>query len=1423
MNHRKKHGASSSIKSSSGVSSNRKNMSLQIANQRKTRNTHFIPSSIGNYPLILLFMRYVEDEFKEKLILDPTHPIGKSNSIANFQYWSQLRETIEEIIEREHPCEEMNFTNSTECDDDLLEFILQSFLRKFLRKLILNNCQYLSLNGLLAICSFESLTALDLSHSELLTDSLLETITTSLKTIQHLTISSCLNLTDVSIAHIALTYNSNLISFACENNPHITHVSMNDLIMKCENLQRLNINSSSKVQFFGVVVHVRDSRLQYISRNLTHVSINHLKNLQYYSLCWISTALPMLEELSAESIATLDDHIVRSLVGACPLLLKLNLNGCRKVTLDIFQFFGSVYKIHLKELKMAKLNPSSALYSHQDVKVNKNSILHSFHYFLLKIRENLQVLDISENSFLIDDFFQYSLSSLMKKEEKKETNHHKTHSQQKPLPPYHSTKLKSLNVSFTSLTTLGIVSIVPNYPNLRILNLSGLKLVNDAGLQVVALSCKKLKVLSINGCVSLTDIGIITVVSYCKELIELNASYDNEPENGQVIGDQFTDDIWEAVFHLSRHLLRINFSNQLSLHLNSKWLKSSFIKYYYNYSIQSINLTGCMNLSTNLLQPLFLKFYHLNNLVLPHTFSEAKEIVSKKFWYQTFANSIYTKVFNQNEVEDQSIAIRQSLQIVVNTRKAGVPGGGGGGKLHHTLPNIQGNLQTGSSMRSTTTAGTAASNHALHHEGGDPSSSFTRGLPGNHKKNPSFYILQQHPLKSVYEYRDHYIQRRILEKFAIRVIQKAFYGYKIWKKFKKNIYSRKIAKRIFEFHEYKTFQRKLLSFTQNLAAKKIQRFIVVTLLQYNRAVNLLIRYYRQWKLRRQARLYVINHKKIIKIQARVRGMLVRLSERYILSQVYLKLPKFWKIVANYSNDEIVKRKKNYDPLNELNNSRPATTGKKKKGGSSEKNEGDGDSYLKSAVAPEKIKDLYYNPLLKSNIYDYEIDELKSSAQGMLSTIDQQKQSRQASNKPFAIALPIQIPQSFDVKPYVSLFDGRKLSYYSSTQSVFSSDFTDKVKNKKNFELSEESKRFLEGKATSPIHSGQHHPGLMDIQKKEKSKVTAEELTDNHLPIHVFQNKFYPLVHHKKRENIFQDLVLYNPMINNFEQSKNYHKPLYCQCCYHRLRMILCKTCSRGYCFFCGFQYHNSLIHKGHVMEFMEPRIVHVEKVSHSLLFHIENASNIMYDLRYVIRYLRTKAEIQKLNEEKKLLKEYERRQEQMRITILQAQQEYNNKQDNATRVGLLYRSYKAKKIVREKRLQLHLEKLLKENNKIFASILKFQVLYRRFTVRKWFFKKGIVFRGVPKYYKTITNKQGEKHQMLIKPKKTNNKGKAFDLEELRKAVKSVQQKRHYYHRNELLGKIEEKYAHIVQVSHNCCCFFHFLILYTYFRYFPNSY
>ena len=111
----------------------------------------------------------------------------------------------------------------------------------------------------------------------------------------------------------------------------------------------------------------------------------------------------------------------------------------------------------------------------------------------------------------------------------------------------------------------------------------------------------------------------------------------------------------------------------------------------------------------------------------------------------------------------------------------------------------------------------------------------------------------------------------------------------------------------------------------------------------------------------------------IRIQKIARGMLVRISDRYILAQIYMKLPPFWKSIVQSSPTENTVCKVEFKEMKELR---------------------------------QKTADL------KGEIED----------------------SFKRRGKQIHGSVPNFVPQTFDRKPYVSTVDGRKISYYSSSSA-----------------------------------------------------------------------------------------------------------------------------------------------------------------------------------------------------------------------------------------------------------------------------------------------------------------------------------------------------------------------------------------------------
>ena len=237
-------------------------------------------------------------------------------------------------------------------------------------------------------------------------------------------------------------------------------------------------------------------------------------------------------------------------------------------------------------------------------------------------------------------------------------------------------------------------------------------------------------------------------------------------------------------------------------------------------------------------------------------------------------------------------------------------------------------------------------------------------------------------------------------------------------------------------------------------------------------------------------------------------------------------------------------------------------------------------------------------------------------------------------------LPFVVPQPFDKLPYVALASGKKLYIDSMDTTLFSSQYLEATKDNRNFVLSKESRKLLSSQINGDV-DGDGDGG------KDEDAVRK--------PVHTYTLKFWPLTTPAKLQDT--STLLHDKYVNNFDVIANNSIMLACEVCHHRLRVIHCKTCMKGYCFFCAHRIHNKAFKRYHSMTIMEPRIVQYKKIESSLIYHIDVSASVVHDLSYLIKYLRSAGEVARIQRERKLLKEYEKQEEEKRIAYLKAMAE----------------------------------------------------------------------------------------------------------------------------------------------------------------------
>ncbi|RYH31883.1 hypothetical protein EON65_01705 [archaeon] len=1198
----------------------------------------------------------------------------------------------------------------------------------------ISKCSRLSYDGFSKVFLLDSLYKLDVSHNDSVTDHYLQEMCASLTKLTHINISSCPNVTEKGVLTIANSVvGVNLRSFECQQNPLLTYKCINELLVRAEDLDFCDISLCSSVASYGIIIDNQNHIKQYLGRKLTYLSIDNCYRMNKLACKYITTALPLLVSFSARAVQAIDDEFVYDILMGCVHLHTLQLSYCLQLTgrvLDVLQ-------PHLQRLKLVNigniysLNASNVL-EDAVVKVNNKTNVHS----LLMNGVMLQELDLSMHTYLTDSYFISPPAALT---------------------PINSS-LHTLSLrSCIQLTPLAFIYVVNFCPSIEILNLSDNAHVTNTVLHAVASKLTRLRQLHINKCRALTDDALACVLLYCKELTHLYASYDSLTPAvdadtfvyGSVKGEQFTDAVWQHIVKFAKKLRVLVLSNHESLTLNSYYLNTLYKQAQESsrialYGLTSVDLRGCENIEAEKV-PMFLKlFCRLNDFVIPISIARShKAIYSYKLFASTLSRFPYVADYSKSYIVKQLEETKQHAEVNINTKKS----------LYGT--NV------------------------------DPTS-YSASQDVN---TQIFRVLVRHPQYEIFKFRDDFVRRRLLEYRAVGVIIMQYRKFCIWRKFRHKV----MGRRIWYCYKYYyraavDFQRKLRHFVEKRNVRIIERMYFFYMVLYTRSAKKIQRAYRRYirVIHEKQQAYKI--KRAVQIQKRVRGMLTRISERYIICQIFLKLPSFWKKIAHIRTPFVHTEVKAETFV-------LRAQGSHKKGGRSSEE-----------ASQVKSRGKYAH-----NTEAWEIEDTHKKTGGLLNHITTSKKEKGGR---LAAKLDMVIPQAFDLAPYVSLSDGQKLSFYSNPISLFQYSFVSNTANSTNYELTEQQRVFLGGKYSND-----------GDRFKKKRKYTADDFNIP-LPVHVYNFKYWPNTKSYANYNtvpgvsssVKPDEDIYNPLINNFEYVLNKKYVLFCEQCSHRLRLIHCQVCNKGYCFHCAYFNHSSILTRNHTMNYTEPRVYKLHEVSHSLLYFVNNSYITLHSIQYLYKFLSNISEVRRIQKERQLIKDYEKEQERLRMIFLQSQEKYKKEFNQANTIIMFYKCCAARRILAQKRVQRQIETHMKNVSKCSNGILKLQLLARRFLTRIWLFKKGFVFNSLPKYYfeiktgnapaagkssKLVQNKlfgstkmHTEASQKIFhKSKKTKmNKFKHLSADEIEKRCTLDATRRALYARNKIIGDLDQLYA-----------------------------
>ena len=820
-------------------------------------------------------------------------------------------------------------------------------------------------------------------------------------------------------------------------------------------------------------------------------------------------------------------------------------------------------------------------------------------------------------------------------------------------------ELEKLSLSGTSLTSFGIACMAERCPALRYLDISHLDHVNDAAISVIACCCTRLRDFKADNCYLLTDQSIVQLCYSCKHLEVLSLASDKRYTDAwgtRFI--QYTDDVVVAAFEGLYNLREMHLHNQHGIHFANSWLLNKFRRTGHN-RIRLIDIRGVEDINMDHISLIFSRCTELNDVYMsgPEAISwvQSQEFIDKAFKFSVYANVFgysYTDSHFDSVGDDESLdelSLNQSLNTI--------------SILDNATPTIV------SSAVSAFTSQTSLAKQQKSKIDKEALIRRNKTAVDNFPTNPSkpaelmagdepstFKPLSPHSLASVWRFRDQYIRRRLTENRAASVIGFKFLLHRMWMKLRRGISARKISRWYIRRIEEIRFQAKLLSFIQNRSAKLIQRRYRDVLLPMMLAAVKIQGMFRRWVFLKRVLFRANRIEAAIRIQKIVRGMIVRLSDKFILAQLFLKLPPFWRAI------------------------------------------------MKSAPPPIPVGQRYRKD--KKTIFPYQIEDSLGQTRVMLDHI----LTEVAQDGVLQPKLPFIVPQPFDKTPYVSLNDGRKMTFYSHVNGLLHSDV----------------KRSTLQAKLAHVHDLSDSSLSKEDKVKALKKLVSEEIDSHQNTVHIFNMTFWPLTEPPRDTDV--STLEHDPLLNNFEVAQNSRITLYCEVCRTRLLSINCKTCQRGYCFFCAFRSHTESTRRNHMMEVMEPRIIKIKDVSKSLIYHIDMAKKASYDLSYLVKYMRSASEVKRIQAEKQMAKQMELQEEQRRQAYLRAQNEGVHKHQAATVISLVYRVFKAKKIVREKRLNLELEGVSVRLNANKGIWVPLQVRYRLYSTKKWLSDRGVKFK-----------------------------------------------------------------------------------------------
>ena len=1302
---------------------------VEVIPHQVTPKPHFERSLYGLYPHHLKNYVYELDPIYNNFVFSRKHKIGDVVVEIDLSYWSGIRDVLAELFMAERPLEKVTISGNPEANDAVVSQLLN--FTDTLRHLQLSNCPSITSMGINQIVMLTKVTSLDVSGLSEMTDEHIHAMCDSMCALTELNIGSCRNLSNKSLTFISESiFCSHIEKLIANYNPHFSHVGMNPILFKCSSLGHLDLSHCMSLSFIGIVISAdtsygfsEETMKQYVSCKLKTLNLTGCP-MNDDALDWIAAGCPDLTVINVAAVPRVSSSFIQALSLACLSLQDINLRGCKSVDSTAVHLIA---RCKCRDT-LTSLNVSYVAPKQLESAAIKN---------ILERCGRLQSLDVSGNVMLNEEMFHYH-----------------------PDPAFSSLAPTSKGVQATScLTRLcmghcslmssnGIIRMAKLHSGIEFLDIAGMCELDDTALSGIADNIYMLQVLRANDCLGCSGEGIEAIAEAFPNLVELHIGTNTKQTNsygGRV--EQYSDKTLKCILKNCRKLLVLDIRNQCGIKMDSAFFhgrrKGSFAGHCY---LRTLKLQGADNISPSCMKTVVSKMFALEDVVLPA--EDAAGILVEEPMFKKYSECLMDDLSLPTNMEGSTVATPADVKgnsIVVDTdsvsTSSSIPSKG------HSLKERR-KAEKRSELAEMLRVKYIDPAHPKHLWDAMFKHCcystfykvFTSEPVFTHIPNKIYFAgtkwgwagLYPDKRRKLWRIRDHFVNRMMDEKWAVKKIQ---YNIRLAKNYR-IIRDRCTATRIQRWYRLRKIEFCLYVIRDKLfvirCALRIQRNFRNNLLPSIRAVILLQTRVRAWKARNDIKLLKLKHVMATKIQRIARGMLVRLSDWFILAQIYVKLPPFWKTVIH----SVVPDGSDAESSMQLSNL------------------GHFENLSKA--------------LREENVDAYEINKQRKKVQHLLKGIEAKRMvapddiglaNGEKKQLYLAPKMAFVVPQSFDKNPYASRHDGKKIATFKSYNDIVRKEVPQEELVKRNY-------------ATSDA-------------LKFGDSFGSEQGRDY---VHQFTYTFWPM-RQPEVENT-ADVSLFDPKLNGFDLRLNSKETLHCDLCGLRLRLIHCSVCVKGFCFFCAFKAHADGAKRNHHMQMAEPRIVESKEASKSLVYHLDMAQKTTYDIKYLVGFLKSTAEVNRIQNERKIKKEMadlaEKRKEQAAAAALVSKHLH----DAATKIANTFRKNQAKKYVNAKRCQAVLEESAKEVMKVNRAATLIQTRFRIFSVRNYFFTTvGERFRVNFKRRKKIKPKKSAAEEL----KRLNLKKKR-----IRDRVLIDVHQRRLNDRNKLITDLYDEYAVAVE-------------------------